>query len=316
MNHESEIKRQTAGIVLSFLLFAAALLPAGGCPSKTPQNRDQKSEVRSQTSGRTPAAVALFGYRVIKEYPHDPCAFTQGLVYENGLLYEGTGLYGRSKLIKRDFKTWSVVQQIELPAQYFGEGIALVGDRLVQLTWQEHVGFVYDKNTFARIGQFTVATEGWGLTFDGTRLILSDGSNTLSFLDPNTFASIGQVRVTDRGRPIREINELEYISDPAFLGSLQRSALPSNLQPPTPVVLANILGANVIAIIAPQTGDITGWINLAGLYTPPAGRPGQLRPQRHRVPPRKPAPPRHRQVLAEDVRDRTGPPEPTIARRT
>jgi glutamine cyclotransferase len=173
------------------------------------------------------------------------------MVYEDGYLYEGTGLYGQSALIKRDFKTWKIVKMIRLPDRYFGEGVALVGDHVIQLTWREHTGFVYDKETFRELRQFSYNMEGWGLTYDGTRLILSDGSDTLYFLDPNTFSTETQnpasVQVRDQGRPIHYINELEYIDG---------------------LIYANILGANYIAIISPQTGAVTGWINLTGLYTP------------------------------------------------
>jgi glutaminyl-peptide cyclotransferase len=208
------------------------------------------------------SSVARYGYKLIREYPHDPCAFTQGLVYENGFLYESTGLYLQSKLIKRNFKTWEVVKQIDLPGIYFGEGIAIVGDRLIQLTWQEHVGLVYDKNTLAQTGHFAVTTEGWGLTYDGSRLILSDGSNTLSFLDPNTFATTGQVRVSDRARIVRLVNELEYVASPPS------GAMDSQPGAAGPRIYANILGAWLIAILDPQTGNVTGWIDLTGIYTP------------------------------------------------
>jgi glutaminyl-peptide cyclotransferase len=232
-------------------ILLCVLLLVGGCPSKTPRDGGQKTEQTPSSALRPPPSVVYHRYQVIKEYPHDPCDFTQGLIYENGFLYEGTGLYHRqSRLIKRDFKTWEIVKQIRLPDQYFGEGITIVGDRIIQLTWQEHTGFVYDKNTFQELSRFSHAAEGWGLTYDGKRLILSDGSNTLYFLDPNTFAQTGQVRVTDRGRFLRNINELEYIDG---------------------LVYANILGDNRIIIISPQTGDVTGWINLNGLYTPPPG---------------------------------------------
>ncbi len=243
-----------AGLVLFCLLLLAA-----GCPSKPPQDANapgrKPSTAGRQTAEASPSALAYYRYRVIKEYPHDPCDFTQGLVYDNGFLYEGTGLYGQSRLTQRDFTTLQIVKQIRLPSQYFGEGVALVGNRIIQLTWQEHTGFVYDKNTLHELTRFSFATEGWGLTYDGRRLILSDGSDRLFFLDPNTYAPTGQVRVTDRGRPLREINELEYIDG---------------------AVYANILGANYIAIIAPQTGAVTGWIDLTGLYTPPVNPEGNF----------------------------------------
>jgi glutamine cyclotransferase len=256
------------GFRISCFGFALLLLTAG-CPSKTPKDGDSRAQEKAGSTpsyaipqapaGARPPSIPTYGYRVIREYPHDPCAFTQGLIYENGYLYEGTGLYGQSKLIKRDFKTWAIVKQIQLPAWYFGEGITLVGDQIIQLTWQEHTGFVYDKNTFKQIGQFTVATDGWGLTYDGRRLILSDGTNVLYFLDPNTFAETGQLHVAERTRLIRFINELEYIDDPNA----------HRLGPAGPQVYANILGDNRIVILSPQTGNVTAWIDLTGLYTPP-----------------------------------------------
>jgi glutamine cyclotransferase len=261
-------------------VLACALL-AAGCPSKAPQDANARngntSTVKPQTSNASATSVAYYGYRVIREYPHDPCAFTQGLAYGDGFLYEGTGLYGQSKLIKRDFKTWQVVKQIDLPGLYFGEGITLVGDRIIQLTWQEHTGFVYDKNTLAQTGQFTLATEGWGLTYDGRHLILSDGSNTLSLLDPNTFAQAGQIRVAERHRPIRLLNELEYIPGTAAVaGYVPPRDSEGRAVAGAGSIYANILGATSIVILAPQTGAVTGWINLAGLYTPPADGEGNF----------------------------------------
>lgn len=262
-------------------LLPFVMLLAGGCPSKTPQDANERSVKTQAPSGKTsnspPTSVVYYGYRVVKEYPHDPCAFTQGLVYENGFLYEGTGLYRQSKLTKRDFKTRQIVKQIQLPALFFGEGITLVGERIVQLTWQEHTGFVYDKNTLAQTGQFSVATEGWGLTYDGRHLILSDGSDTLTFLDPNTFSPTGQLHVTDRNRSIRLINELEYIPGAAALaGYVQPPGADGRAAADGGSIFANVLGANYIALISPQTGHITGWINLICIYTPPINPEGNF----------------------------------------
>jgi glutamine cyclotransferase len=184
-----------------------------------------------------------YTFSVVNVYPHDANAFTEGLVFDSGFLYESTGLYGDSSLRRVDLETGEVLQDVSLQAQYFGEGIAVVDDRIVQLTWQSHLGFVYDKASFSLLQEFQYPTEGWGLTFDGSRLIMSDGSANLYFLDPATFQRIGQVAVHDT-RPVTELNELEYINS---------------------TVYANVWGENKIAVINPQNGQVTAWIDLAGV---------------------------------------------------
>ena len=191
-----------------------------------------------------PPEVAHYRYKVVKTYPHDRRSYTQGLVYEDGFLYEGTGLYGQSALYKRDLQTGKTIKMLRLPDKYFGEGITIFGDKLIQLTWQSKVGFVYKKDTFTPLSEFKYPTEGWGLTHDGKRLILSDGTSTLRFLDPNTYAETGRIEVRDQGRPVERINELEFIN-----GS----------------VYANIWRTGRIAVIDPKTGRVTGWIDLSGL---------------------------------------------------
>ncbi|MEM2085915.1 MAG: glutaminyl-peptide cyclotransferase [Archaeoglobaceae archaeon] len=186
----------------------------------------------------------LYSYRVVKIYPHDPNAFTQGLVYEEGYLYESTGLYGFSTLRKVELETGKVVQLRELPPNCFGEGIAIVGDRIIQLTWREHGAFIYDKHTFEVIGEFSYSTEGWGLTFDGQRLIMSDGSANLYFLDPKTFQIVAKVEVHDR-KPVSGLNELEFIEGRIY---------------------ANVWMEDRIAIIEPEMGKVVGWIDLSGIY--------------------------------------------------
>lgn len=186
----------------------------------------------------------LYGYRVVNAYPHDPLAFTQGLIYHEGFLYEGTGLRGRSSLRRVELETGKVVQMKRLNARYFGEGITIWNDRIIQLTWTSRVGFVYDRETFAPQEEFTYPTEGWGLTHDGEQLIMSDGTDVLRFLDPETFAEIRRVQVRDRNRPIPRLNELEYINGEIF---------------------ANIWQTNFIARISPETGQVVGWIDLTDL---------------------------------------------------
>jgi len=189
-----------------------------------------------------------YGYRVIATYPHDPQAFTQGLVFypggTEGQFYEGTGLWGRSSLRRVDLATGQVLQKRPLDSRYFGEGVTLWGDRLVQLTWQSQIGFVYDRATFRPLQQFSYPMEGWGLTHDGERLILSDGSDRLYFLDPQTFQVVDTRSVRDGSTPIVHLNELEYIQGEVW---------------------ANVWLEDRIARIDPQTGQVRSWVDLTGL---------------------------------------------------
>jgi glutamine cyclotransferase len=191
-------------------------------------------------------AIPVYTHTVVHAYPHDPDAFTQGLIFETGVLYEGTGLWGRSSLRKVDLETGSVLQIYELPDQYFGEGVTVYGDRIVQLTWRSHVGFVYDKDSFTLLQTFDYPTEGWGITHDGERLIMSDGTSTLYFLDPETFDTIDQVEVYDNDGPVVRLNELEYVQGEVY---------------------ANVWQTDRIARIDPHTGRVVGWINLEGLLS-------------------------------------------------
>ncbi len=194
----------------------------------------------------TPAELPVYTYTVVHVYPHDPQAFTQGLVYHEGVLYEGTGLRGRSTLRRVELATGTVLQEHALDAQYFGEGITLFDDTLIQLTWQSNIGFVYDRETFAQLRDFTYPTEGWGLTHDGTRLIMSDGTATLFFLDPVTLEHVGQVDVVDANGAVTRLNELEYVNGEVF---------------------ANIWQTDRVARIDPLTGRVVGWIDLSGLLS-------------------------------------------------
>ena len=187
--------------------------------------------------------IPVWGFRIVGTYPHDPTAFTQGLVYHDGFLYEGTGLYGQSSIRKVDLKTGQVLQSRSLPQKYFGEGIALFQNRLYQLTWQNQEGFIYDLN-FNPVGRFTYQTEGWGLTHDGQRLIMSDGSARLFFLNPRTLRPERTLTVRAAGQPVERLNELEYIQGRIW---------------------ANVWQTNRIAIIHPQTGNVEAWLDLTGL---------------------------------------------------
>lgn len=191
-------------------------------------------------------AHAADGYRVIHAYPHDSQAFTQGLIYLDGHLYESTGLNGQSTLREEDLETGRVLKEVSVPSEYFAEGLTNWGDSLIQLTWKSHVAFVYDRASFRLLRTLHYPWEGWGLTQDGRHLILSDGSDTLHFLNPETLAEVRSVRVTDKGSPLKELNELEYIHG---------------------VIYANVWMTDKIARISPETGKVLGWIDLDGILS-------------------------------------------------
>ena len=187
-----------------------------------------------------------FTYRVVRSYPHDREAYTQGLVYRDNVFYESTGLNGRSSLRKVRVETGEVLQIRRLDPQYFGEGLAVVGSNLIQLTWQTEVGFVYDLATFEPRGTFSYTGEGWGLTYDEKRLVMSDGSPVLRFLDPATFKETGRLTVKDAGMPVEQLNELEIVKGEIY---------------------ANVYQTHRIARISPQSGQVVGWIDLTGLLS-------------------------------------------------
>jgi glutamine cyclotransferase len=189
----------------------------------------------------------------VNTYSHDRDAFTQGLAFDGGFLYEGTGLHGKSSLRRVELETGKVLEAYALPPEYFGEGIAIFGDTIIQLTWQSNIGFVYDKHSLERIGDFTYATEGWGITHDGKRFIMSDGTSTLYFLDSDTLQPAGHIEVYDNGTPVSNLNELEYIKGKVY---------------------ANVWRTDNIAIIDPDSGYVTGWIDLSGLLPPETGGTG------------------------------------------
>ncbi|MGH9831097.1 MAG: glutaminyl-peptide cyclotransferase, partial [Blastocatellia bacterium] len=187
---------------------------------------------------------ATYGYRIVHTYPHDPTAFTQGLIYFDGHLYESTGLNGKSSLRMVDLETGRVLQRHDLPADLFGEGLTNWGSTLLQLTWKARMGFVYDRSSFRLLRTFHYEGEGWGLTQDGGHIILSDGSSSLRFLDPQTFREVKRIVVSDSGVEVHDLNELEYIHGEIY---------------------ANIWQTNLIAMISPKDGHVVGWIDLTDL---------------------------------------------------
>ncbi|MFH1313319.1 MAG: glutaminyl-peptide cyclotransferase [Candidatus Eisenbacteria bacterium] len=192
-------------------------------------------------------SIPVFGYDLINTFPHDSKAFTQGLVYHNGFLYEGTGLFSGSSLRKVVLETGEVLFRYNLNSVYFGEGVAILNDLIYQLTWLNHVGFVYvETGSFELVDTFSYPTPGWGLTHDDTSLIMSDGTDNLYFLDPVSFEEVRRVHVTVGGAPLDSLNELEYIHG---------------------YIYANILERDFIAIIKPGTGVVVGWLDLTGILT-------------------------------------------------
>ena len=182
-------------------------------------------------------------YHVVKKYNHDPDAFTQGLIFYNGFFYEGTGLRGESSLRIVEPETGEIIKSISLDSKYFGEGVTIQDEYVYQLTWQENTGFIYDLD-LNQVGTWSIPDEGWGLTSNGTHLILSDGTSTLSFIETETLTVLETITVTDEGEEVILINELEYIEG---------------------LVYANIWQTDKIAIIDPTTGEVTSWIDLTGL---------------------------------------------------
>jgi glutamine cyclotransferase len=196
------------------------------------------------TLGTAALCAQVESYRVVRTYPHDPEAFTQGLLFADGHLYESTGQNGQSTLRMVNLETGRVEQQTPVAAQYFAEGLTTWGSTLIQLTWQSHTAFVYDRFSFRQLRTMSYPWEGWGLTTVGKSLVLSDGTATLHFIDPETMKERRRVVVKDHGKPVIELNELEYIKGQIW---------------------ANVWHTDRIARISPATGKVLDWIDLSGL---------------------------------------------------
>ena len=221
-----------------FVLVGFLILYACNSPALTATSRS------SPTPKPTPTHIRLLTYQILNSYPHDRTAFTQGLVFDSGFLYESTGLRGHSTLRKVDLETGMVLESVSLAADYFGEGITILGDQIIQLTLSSGVGLVYDKHDLSPLSEFKYLTAGWGITHDGHLLIMSDGSSTLRFLDPNTLEVKRLLEVAEEGQPVADLNELEYIAGEIF---------------------ANVWKTDRIVRISPETGQVLGWIDLEGL---------------------------------------------------
>jgi glutaminyl-peptide cyclotransferase len=230
---------------VSFIV-AACLIPAGyewpGCMAS---GLLCAASGKAQFAEAGPAKGAEVGVTIVKTYPHDPQAFTQGLIFSDGFLYESTGAHqGNSSLRKVDLETGRVLKEVSLARGYFGEGLTLWRKRLIQLTWRSGIGFVYDGESFLKIDEFHYDTEGWGITQDGKSLIMSDGTAVLRFLDPDSFEEVRRIEVRDRGVPVRNLNELEFIKGEIF---------------------ANVWGSDVIARVSPENGAVLGWVDFSML---------------------------------------------------
>ena len=192
-------------------------------------------------------SLPVFTYTVVRSYPHDPAAFTQGLQWVDGVLYEGTGNHGASSIRKVRLETGEVLQKRDLSEQYFGEGIVVRGNELVQLTYKTEIGFVYDRDTFTPKRTFRYQGEGWGLTDNGTHLVMSDGTDRLRLLDPSSLKEVRRMAVTAAGTPVKNLNELEWVKGEIF---------------------ANIWMTDYVARVDPATGRVTAWVDLSGLLPP------------------------------------------------
>lgn len=260
LRESSILPRRAPRLALALLLASCA----AGCRAKPPEPAAYGTAapaaeapavplVSANASRPTTAPVPTYGYEIVEAFPHDPQAFTQGLVFLQGIFLEGTGLNGRSSLRKVDPATGRVREQIDLASEYFGEGVAVLGGKVYQLTWQNHVGFIYDLATFAKTGEFAYPGEGWGLTTDGTSLILSDGTADLRFIDPATFKVTRTIRVFDHsGQPLANLNELEFIRGEIY---------------------ANVWRTSYVVRIDPADGRLAGVIDFAGLLPAPDRTP-------------------------------------------
>ncbi len=232
-------------ITVIFLLLVAATGFADKydeASSKKSYDQVSRDYVLKQTT------VPVYTFQVVKKIPHDTESYTEGLILTGGFLYEGTGLYGKSHIQKIDPKNGAVVKKMETSPLHFGEGLTVFGNEIIQLTYKSNTGFTYDKDTFEKKSSFHYPSQGWGLTQDGKRLIMSNGSAALLFLDPKDKKQTGYVIVHDDRGPIGWLNELEYVDGRVY---------------------ANIWQSDLIARIDPESGKVTGWIDLTGLNPEP-----------------------------------------------
>jgi glutaminyl-peptide cyclotransferase len=236
-----------------WVAFTVGLITLSACvqgPTRTTNSTASNTSSAAQTSASvlhsltTGASAPTFGYEIVKAFPHNPLSYTEGFMFQDGTLFESTGGYGQSEVREVNLETGRATKLFALPKEYFGEGLTVYQNTLLQLTWQSEVGFIYDIDSLALEKVFSYRGEGWGITFDGQRLIVSDGSSNLQFWNPQTLSPTGSVQVTDQGRLIHNLNELEYIQGQIY---------------------ANIWQTDRVAIINPQDGRVSAWLDLSGL---------------------------------------------------
>lgn len=231
-------------LFLTLILIAVSFSCGGG-------GSNESNVVKNQNVNKTKVVLPVSSYEVVNTYQHDPRAFTQGLVFRDGFLYESTGQEGESTLRKVDIATGKVVQKYDLPKEVFGEGIAIMGDRVYQLSWRDRIAWVYNLSDFKLLRELRYSGEGWGLTHDGTNLFMSDGTHVIRVLDPETFQTVRTVVVNDEsGRPLMKLNELEFVKGEIWANVWHSEAIGK---------------PNHIARIDPASGELKGWIDLDGI---------------------------------------------------
>ena len=236
---------------LYFIFFTVLLSVACNENPTRPNMNAAVNKPNANVSNKTTTGVPVYTYEVINTFKHDPDAFTQGLVFQNGFLYESTGQKGRSTLRKVELESGKVLQKHDLTSDYFGEGMTILGDKVYQITWQEKTAFVYDLNDFKLLKEFKYAGDGWGLTDDGKNLFQSDGTHVIRVVNPENFETTRTIVVLDEsGKPLLDINELEYVK-----GEIWANIWHSE----------EIGKPNHIARIDPNSGKLLGWINLDGI---------------------------------------------------
>lgn len=231
-------------------LVAVGLIKAGLSQNRQSQGAGSGSPQRGQAYSRSNRSAPVLTYEVVKTYPHDRNAFCQGLDFDGKTVFESTGHYGESTIRRVNLKTGKVEKWLRLDRRLFGEGLTLFEDKVLQLTWKRGLGYIYDAKTLKLLGTFRYEGEGWGLTHDDKHLIISDGTDRLRFLDPDSFAVVRTIKVKEGNRPVRELNELEFVKGRIF---------------------ANVWHSDRIAMIDPDTGQVVGWIDLSGLLNSPVG---------------------------------------------
>ena len=235
--------KTSSRLVSRATLLAALLLSTASVQDASSADNFSQASPSPRQQKRTPH----YSFKIVHAFPHDREAFTQGLLYHGGFLYEGTGLNGRSSLRKVRLETGEVLQKVDLPSEYFGEGIAIVKDEIFLLTWQSHMGFVFDLNDFHIVRRFSYQGEGWGLAARGNELYMSDGSAQIRVIDPASFSEKRRFTVREGNKPIDQLNELEFVEGELY---------------------ANIWNSDRIARISPQTGQVLSWIDLSGILSP------------------------------------------------